>query len=297
MRLFIVANINKPQVRPALEGLLPWLKQRVQIVGVDEECAGDWPNLQADCILVLGGDGTLLATARRLKGRAIPVMGINFGRLGFLADFTLQQFKPWFERMLQSGLPISRRSMLEVSVLPAGVECKSADDEAVGRHRTFHDHVLNEVVVIAGPPFRMIDLELSADHEAEATSGIRYSGDGVIIATASGSTAYNVAAGGPILSPSVDAMVITPLCPHSLSFRPLVLAMDNTLTVLAMRVNSGTTLACDGQSTTPVQVGQRVVIRRSPHQLLLVDNPDTKEWSVLAEKLHWALSPGYNRDA
>jgi NAD+ kinase len=294
MRLFIVANVNKPQVRPALESLLPWLEQRVKIVGVDEECSGDWPNLQADCILVLGGDGTLLATARRLKGRAIPVMGINFGRLGFLADFTLEQFRPWFERMLQSGLPISRRSMLEVSVLPPAVECRSSDIEAVERHRTFHDHALNEVVVIAGPPFRMIDLELSADHETESTSGIRYSGDGVIIATASGSTAYNVAAGGPIISPTVDAMCITPLCPHSLSFRPIVLAMESTVLISAIRVNSGTTLACDGQSTTPLRVGSRVIIRRSPHQLLLVDNPDTKEWGVLAEKLHWALSPGYN---
>jgi NAD+ kinase len=283
-------------VRPALQTLLPWLEQRVRIVGVDEEGAGDWPNLQADCILVLGGDGTLLATARRLKGRAIPVMGINFGRLGFLADFTLEQFRPWFERMLQSGFAISPRSMLEVSVLPPSIECKSSDIEAVERHRIFHDHVLNEVVVIAGPPFRMIDLELSADHETESSSGIRYSGDGVIIATASGSTAYNVAAGGPIISPTVDAMVITPLCPHSLSFRPLVLGLDSTVTISTIRVNSGTTIACDGQRTTPLQVNSRVIIRRSPHQLLLVDNPDTKEWSVLAEKLHWALSPGYNRE-
>lgn len=293
MRLFIVANTDKPQVKPALDALLPWLKQRVEVVGIDEKCGRDWTDLKADLILVLGGDGTLLATARRLNGRTIPVLGINFGRLGFLADFTLEQFKPRFEKMLNSGLVLSRRSMLETAVLPAGSEVKIADIEAVRKECVFHDHALNELVVIAGPPFRMIDLELNADHEA-SSSGIQYSGDGVIVATASGSTAYNVAAGGPILSPTVDAICITPICPHSLSFRPVVVGMESTITITAKKVNAGTMITVDGQATAPLAVGQRVVIRRSPHQVMLVDNPDTKEWSVLADKLHWAVGPRYN---
>lgn len=294
MRLFIVANTDKPQVQPALDALLPWLRERVQVIGIDHKCEGDWTDLHADMILVLGGDGTLLATARRLAGRQIPVLGINFGRLGFLADFTLEQFRPRFEKLLAGDLVLSPRSMLEVSVLPAGDDCRPPNPDQLAKRRTFHDHVLNEVVVIAGPPFRMIDLELNADHESESANGIKYSGDGVIIATASGSTAYNVAAGGPIISPAVDAMCITPICPHSLSFRPVVIGMDTTVTICARKVNAGTMLACDGQSTTPLRVGEKVVIRRSPHVLQLVDNPDTKEWSVLAEKLHWAVGPSYN---
>ena len=138
----------------------------------------------------------------------------------------------------------------------------------------------------------MIDLELSADSE----TSIRYSGDGVIVATASGSTAYNVSAGGPIISPTVDAMCLTPICPHSLSFRPVVLAMTSTVMVAAKRVNAGTTLICDGQSSTEIQKGERIIVRRNPFDVLLVDNPDTKEWHVLAEKLQWAIGPKYNRE-
>lgn len=292
MRLFIVANTSKPLVTPALRELLPWLKARVQVVGTDEGCGGDWSNLSADVILVMGGDGTLLAVARKLAGRQIPVMGINFGRLGFLADFTPEQFKPRFELMLESGLTISRRSMLEASVCPEGSPCRFNDPDEVAVSRRFVSTALNDAVITAGPPFRMIDLELSADSE----TGIRYSGDGVIVATASGSTAYNVSAGGPIISPNVDAMCVTPICPHSLSFRPVVLAMTSTVMIAARRVNPGTTLICDGQSHTALHGGERVVVRRNPFDVLLVDNPDTKEWHVLAEKLQWAVGPKYNRE-
>src|SRR3954451_23191785 len=131
MRLFIVANTDKPQVRPALDALLPWLRERVQVVGVDHKCGGDWTDLNADLILVLGGDGTLLATARRLAGRQIPVIGINFGRLGFLADFTIEQFRPRFEKFLAGDRVLSKRSMLEVSVLPAGADCRAPDPDDV----------------------------------------------------------------------------------------------------------------------------------------------------------------------
>jgi NAD+ kinase len=290
MQLFIVANTSKPLVRPALDELLPWLKQRVEVTGIDDGCGADLSAVAADVILVLGGDGTLLAVARKLAGRQIPLMGINYGRLGFLADFTPEQFKPRFEEILKNGWVISRRAMLEASVLPEGVACRFTDPQEVNRCRRFVATSLNDAVVTAGSPFRMIDLELNADSE----TGVRYSGDGVIVATASGSTAYNVSAGGPILSPNVDAMCITPICPHSLSFRPVVLAMTSTVMITAKRVNTGTTLICDGQTHTEIREGERIVIRRNPHDVLMVDNPDTKEWHILAEKLQWAVGPKYN---
>jgi NAD+ kinase len=290
MHLFVVANTAKPLVRPALDALLPWLRERVEVIGVDEGCTSDWSNLQADMILVLGGDGTLLAVARKLDGRQIPVMGINYGRLGFLADFTPEQFKPRFEEVLRTGMTISRRSMMEASILPADFTGGFRDAAEVARARRFAATALNDAVVTAGSPFRMIELELSADSE----TGVHYSGDGVIVATASGSTAYNVSAGGPILSPSVDAMCITPICPHSLSFRPVVMPMTSTVMIAAKRVNLGTTLICDGQVSTELRGGERIILRRSAHELLLVDNPDTKEWHVLAEKLQWAVGPRYN---
>ena len=290
MRLFIVANTAKPLVRPALAEFLPWLKERVDVAGVDDGCSGDWSNLSADAILVMGGDGTLLAVARKLAGRPIPIMGINFGRLGFLADFTPEQFKQRFEEMLKHGPVISRRSMLETSVLPEGAQCHFTDPVEVSTARRFSATALNDAVVTAGAPFRMIDLEIGADSE----TGVRYSGDGVIVATPSGSTAYNVSAGGPIISPNVDAMCITPICPHSLSFRPVVIALSSTVLITTVRVHAGTSLICDGQASTPLKSGEKIVIRRSPYDVLLVDNPDTKEWHVLAEKLGWAVGPRYN---
>jgi NAD+ kinase len=293
MQLYLVANTSKPLVRPALDELLPWLKARVEVTGIDDGCGVDLSTVAADMILVLGGDGTLLAVARKLAGRQIPLMGINYGRLGFLADFTPEQFKPRFEEILKNGWIISRRSMLEASVLPEGVTCRFTDPREVARARRFVATALNDAVVTAGSPFRMIELELNADSE----TGVRYSGDGVIVATASGSTAYNVSAGGPILSPNVDAMCITPICPHSLSFRPVVLALTSTVMITATRVNAGTTLICDGQTHTELKAGERIVLRRNPHDVLMVDNPDTKEWHILAEKLQWAVGPKYNSNS
>ena len=290
MRLFIVANVAKPLVKPAIDELLPWLKQRVEIVGIDEGCSGDWSDIQADCILVLGGDGTLLATARKLNGRPIPVMGVNYGRLGFLADFTPSQFKPRFEEMLKAGFPVQKRSMLDASIIPEGSLNKLSSPGALEKLRRFSSTALNDVVITAGSPFRMIDLQISADGD----SGVQYSGDGVIVATASGSTAYNVSAGGPILSPNIDAMCITPICPHSLSFRPVVLPMSSVVYISTKRVNTGTTLICDGQVHSPLNSGEIIVIKRSNHIVQMVDNPETKELRVLAERLNWAEGPRYN---
>ena len=136
----------------------------------------------------------------------------------------------------------------------------------------------------------MVELEISSDDEG----GVKYFGDGVIVATASGSTAYNVAAGGPIIDAGVEAVCITPICPHSLSFRPVVVSSRSTIVLRCARVNEGTTLFCDGQASTNLRSGERIVIRRSASDALLIDNPDTQPWRSLAEKLNWAASPKYS---
>lgn len=290
MRLYIIANYEKPQVKPALDEMLPWLNQRVEVVGVDSQSKGDLSDIQADVVLVMGGDGTLLSAARRLNGRQIPMMGINFGKLGFLSSFTQHDFPRHFEALLRNELPIRPRIMLEASVIPAGIDCRLMDPEQVAQHRRFVSMALNDAVITAGPPFHMIELVLSADGQ----TSVRYYGDGVIIATPSGSTAYNVSAGGPILSPGVQGFCITPICPHSLSFRPVVVAASSTVLITAAGVNEGTTLFCDGQTSTKLNAGDRVVVRRGSHDVLLVENPDIHGWRTLAEKLHWAIGPRYN---
>lgn len=287
MRLFIVANIQKAEVRRALDDLRPWLSQRATLVGVDTSDREPLAKLEADCILVLGGDGTLTSVARRLAGRPIPIMGVNFGRLGFLASFTPADFKTYLEQFLAKGLPARSRLMIEASVLPAGIECSASNCPDVSKHRRFVADALNDAVITAGPPFRTIDLAISADGE----EGVRCDGDGVIISTPSGSTAYNVSAGGPIINPNVDCLCITPICPHSLSFRPVVISADSTVVVSMIRVNEGTTLHCDGQASMQVTAGERVVIRRRPEDVLLIENPDARGWRSLAEKLNWAVNP------
>jgi NAD+ kinase len=290
-RLFIVANTKKPQVAAALERVRPWLEGRTELTGVETDGHTDLPHADADFILVLGGDGTLLSVARRLHGRQIPLMGVNFGRLGFLASFTPDNFRDYLERYLAGGIPqIRPRQMLEASVLPAGATCRAADCDEVKRLRRFDATALNDAVVTAGPPFHMVELEIAADDEA----GVKYFGDGVIVSTASGSTAYNVSAGGPIVNPDVEAFCITPICPHSLSFRPVVISSQSTVLITASHVNPGTTLFCDGQASTKLVAGERVVIRRSDYDVLLIENPDSRRWRSLAEKLNWAASPKYS---
>ena len=153
------------------------------------------------------------------------------------------------------------------------------------RHRAADD-----AVITAGPPFHMIELEIRVDGDG----GVKFVGDGTIIATPSGSTAYNISAGGPIVDPGVEAFCVTPICAHSLSFRPVVISSRNIVVVMASKVNDGTTLFCDGQVTAKLSAGDKVVIRRSPHDVRLIENPATLQWrNRLSQKLNWAAGPRY----
>ena len=290
MKVLVVANLPKPKVRPAVEKLVPWLKDRVELVGVNDQDQLELPTTDLDLILVLGGDGTLLSVARRLCGRSVPVMGFNFGRLGFLASFGPDHLPDSIQKAIEGQLPIKPRMMIEASVVAGGVTCDVTDPESLKAARKWSTCALNDAVITAGSPFRMIELNVATDHEV----GVRYFGDGMIVCTASGSTAYNIAAGGPILMPAVEAMCLTPLCPHSLSFRPIVLHADETVVLTANRVNRGTELVVDGQCSTNLSKNDRIVVRRADHKLMLVENPELGAWQALGEKLHWASIPNYN---
>ena len=280
-RLFIIANQTRPRVGEFLESRLDAIGRAVTLAGVDADCAVSLDEVAADAILVLGGDGTLLSAARRLRGRPIPMMGVNFGRLGFLANFTPEEFQSGFDRLVAGQLTVSPRMTLRVSVESGGVE-------------TFSSIALNDAVITAGPPYHLIEIELRVEMPGSAPGSVHCSGDGIIITTPSGSTAYNLAAGGPIVTPGVEAITITPICPHSLSFRPVVVPMTSVLEARPIHVNPGTTLFCDGQTSTPLKIGDRITIRRSTHDVLLFDNPVSNSWKALADKLHWAIGPSYN---
>ena len=291
MKIFVVANPQKPNVRQALDEWLPWMKERAEVVGVDTDCCSELGRVEADVILALGGDGTLLGAARRLNGRAIPLMGVNFGRLGYLAGFSPTHFREDFEALISGKLKSSSRLVLEASVLGADAKADPFDAAQVQKSRKTVATALNDAVITAGPPFHMIEIEIQAGGES---GGVRFFGDGVIAATPSGSTAYNLSAGGPIVDAGVEAFCVTPVCPHSLSFRPVVVSSRGTLVLVASRVNPGTTLFCDGQETAVLRAGERVVIRRSPNDVQLIENPQAGPWRSLAEKLNWAATPRYN---
>ena len=240
-------------------------------------------------------DSSAPGAARRLAGAQTPVLGVNFGRLGFLASFTPAEFRKDIDLLIARKLPISSRLMLEASVVDVHTRVEIGDVESVRANRKWAAIALNEAVINAGPPFRMIELVIGADGAASPDAGVRYFGDGVIVSTPSGSTAYNVAAGGPIISPNVEAMCVTPVCPHSLAFRPIIVSSEAVVHVSAKRLNAGTTLSCDGQSSLKLAVGDLVVIRRSPNDLQLIENPAAREWRTLAEKLHWAIGPNYQQ--
>ncbi len=292
MRLFIVVNHDKPQVRSALDEMLPWVKKHAEVTGIDGETDKDLSKVDADVILVMGGDGTLLSAARRLRGRQIPLLGVNFGKLGFLSNFSAGDFQRQFEDLLAGRLPVRPRLMLEASVVAGDAMCDYTAPAEVQHQRRFVATALNDAVITAGPPFHMIELNLSAD----CHTSVRFFGDGVIVATPSGSTAYNISAGGPIVMSGVDGLCITPICPHSLSFRPVVVSSQDTILITTAAVNEGTTLFCDGQASTKLHRGDTVVIRRDPHDVLLIENPQVRGFRTLAEKLHWATGPRYNAD-
>jgi NAD+ kinase len=232
---------------------------------------------QADRIVVFGGDGTLIGVARSLGDKQIPLVGVNVGKLGFLAEFSLDELEGELGRILADDTLIKRRTMLAVNVHRNGQA-----EEAMA--------AVNDCVVQAGPPFRLIRLGLSIN--GEHLTDIE--GDGLIVCTPSGSTAHNLSAGGPILQPGVPAIILTPLNPHSLTHKPLVVERESIIEITAHDVNEGTTAIIDGQVSCPLGGGDRVMIKRFAHDFLIVRNPRHTLWNKLVGKFHWGRAPNYD---
>jgi NAD+ kinase len=205
------------------------------------------------------------------------VIGVNVGKLGFLAEFGPEELITVFERIIEEPI-IEKRMILNCSI-------KTSDGEV------FSSTAVNDVVISAGNPFNMIDLKLKVKSQ-NLTDCI---GDGMIISTPTGSTAYNLSAGGPILSANLSAVVLTPICPHSLSFRPIVINAENRIEIEPVRVNEGTTLNLDGQIAKKLHKGDIITIEKDKGAFLVVNNPIRTQWDTLASKLSWAEKPKYNK--
>ncbi|MFH1613887.1 MAG: NAD(+)/NADH kinase [Planctomycetota bacterium] len=277
IKLIIFGDPQRPNVAEAVEEFIDFIDQKAQILAncFRGDCAVDLLS-QADYAVVFGGDGTILSAARDLSDTDVPVIGINVGKLGFLAEFSVEELKNLFDRVVKKQLVIEKRMILQCTVLRDGKD-------------KFSSTAINDVVICAGPPFNMIELKMTVEKQQLAGCV----SDGLIISTPTGSTAYNLSCGGPILAANLAAIVITPLSPHSLSFRPIVINAQNFVDVIPVRVNSGTALLLDGVVSSDVKIGDVIRISRHKGAFLVVNNPLRTQWDALASKLSWAGMPKY----
>lgn len=278
LALAILGNGTKPEVVALADRLATQISGRseIRLTGVDLAPETDLSGLDADVALVLGGDGTVLHTARRMGDYPTPVLGMNLGRLGFLADLAPEAFL--------DRLPDLAERRYTVHNLMT-VVCTLTPQHGPARHfRGF-----NDVVLRAAPIFHLLEIGLCIDGEPVMT----YRGDGLIIATPIGSTAHSLSAGGPIVPPESQMFVVTPLCPHTLTQRPLVDSADKVYEMVPLAQGVSTVLVIDGQVQVPLSPGDRVSIRRSQTSFPMVRLPGHSFYRTLRDKLGWGTSlPG-----
>ncbi|MCG3131868.1 MAG: NAD kinase [Phycisphaerae bacterium] len=273
-RILILSNPEKPDAIPALERLAAFAQPRAELIGtVPSLDVSSAIAARPDRIIVLGGDGTLIGVARSLGATPFPLVGVNMGKLGFLAEFSLDELCEQFDRVMTDDACVSRRLTLEVTLTT-----KKAQHALPA---------INDCVIQMGPPFRMIALDVYID--GERLTHLR--GDGLAVCTPTGSTAHSLSAGGPVMAAELRAIGVTPLNAHSLTHRPIVVGPDATIEVRPVAVNSGSSVIVDGQTAMPLHEGDVLRIRRFPADFLLVRNPSLSPWDNLVRKLHWGQSP------
>jgi NAD+ kinase len=226
---------------------------------------------RVDLIVVLGGDGTMISVARLIGARETPVLGINYGSLGYLTEFRIEEMFPALEAILAGNYEIDRRVTLDV-------EHRNADNEIIASGRALNDVVVNKSVLA-----RIIEIEVWLD-EFFVNS---FRADGLIIATPTGSTAYNLSAGGPIVFPSMNAVVLTPICPFTLTNRPIVVPDTAEIKLKLKHENEGVVLTLDGQVGYQLKTDETVLIHKSPTTFNLVQPPNRNYFDVLRDKLKW----------
>jgi NAD+ kinase len=277
--IVIFGDPKKGYVSGAINEFISFAGGKIKILANEciENCTKESLK-KADYAIVFGGDGSIISAARQLSEMNVPVIGVNVGKLGFLAEFNVEELRQYFGRIIAGKANIQKRMML------------SCDITCMDKGK-FNSAAINDIFITAGPPYRMIELKITVDGQP-LTSCVS---DGLVIATPTGSTAYNLSAGGPILGGSMEAMVITPICPHSLSFRPIVINAKSKVEIKGLRVNAGTTVSIDGQIPCILESDDVVRIEKHPGVFLLVNNPMRTFWDTLSTKLKWAEKMGYNK--
>jgi NAD+ kinase len=281
-RFGIVIKPNKPDAISLAQEIIPWLTQRKVQVYVEEKYSSLIPHSPTfprkgmsqwiDCLIVLGGDGTLLSAARDMAAGPgqVPILGVNLGGLGFLTEITLEELYPALENILHGKEKIEKRMRISAKVL--------RQENAVGGY-----FVLNDVVITKSVLARIINLRNHIDGAYVTT----YRGDGIIISTPTGSTAYSLAAGGPIIYPAMESILITPICPHTLTNRPLLIPDHATIEFILESEESDVSLTLDGQVGFPLRPFDRVIITKAKDPVLFIRSPFKEYFEILRTKLKW----------
>ena len=285
-RIGVVVKPHQPEALQTLCRLTDWLNTRdIKLIGgpvldreriehetgcVVEVVTDEELPKNSDLILVLGGDGTMISTARLIGDTEVPVMGVNYGGLGYLAEFPIAELFPALESVLAGSYKIEPRLMLAVEL--------RRGEELVTRNRVLNDVVMNKSALA-----RIIEIESYLDNQF--VNSLR--ADGLIVSTPTGSTAYNLSAGGPIIYPSMNAVVMTPICPFTLSNRPIVVPDNSLIEVRLITENEEVALTLDGQVGFPLQAGDRVIIGKSETSFNLVQPANRNYFDLLRDKLKW----------
>jgi NAD+ kinase len=285
-RIGIVLKPHQPEALKTICELVAWLAERgIMLVGgpeldrerIEHQSGCSVQQVQpeelaaeVDLILVLGGDGTMIATARMVGDREVPVLGVNYGGLGYLAEFRIEELYTALESILAGNYRLDKRVMLEVELRR-------------GETTPTTNRVLNDVVINKSALARIIEIEAYLNHQFVNS----FRADGLIVSTPTGSTAYNLSAGGPVIFPSMNAVVITPICPFTLSNRPIVVPDDAEIELLLKTDQEEVALTLDGQVGFPLEVEDRVVIRKSRTTFKLIQPSNRNYFDVLRDKLRW----------
>ena len=285
-RIGIVLKPHQPDALNTMCELATWLSERdIALVGGPEierdriaektGCAVEQVEpeglaVSVDLVLVLGGDGTMIATARMMGATEVPVLGVNYGGLGYLAEFRIEELYTALESILAGDYRLDRRVMLDVEL--------QRGDEQPTRNR-----VLNDIVINKSALARIIEIEAYLNQQFVNS----FRADGLIVSTPTGSTAYNLSAGGPVIFPSMNAVVITPICPFTLSNRPIVVPDDAVIELCLKTDREEVALTLDGQVGFPLQVDDRVIIRKSQTTFNIVQPMNRNYFEVLRDKLRW----------
>jgi NAD+ kinase len=278
-KILVLGDLNKKKIFDTISGLKPWLEKHViaEIVDLSKEKKIEKPG--AEIAVVFGGDGAILSTCRGLGRNQIPIIGVHMGRFGFLAELMERNVCTSLEKIFTGNYQIRRRMLLLCRVERDG----KIMSESMG---------INDGVISRSSLSRLVSIKLNIDGEDVAT----YRADGLIVSTPLGSTAHSLSAGGPLLTPDLNAFIIVPICPHTLTNRPLVVSGDVKIEMEILSQLSGTGFTVDGQVFTELEMGDKIKVVKSDIEVQMIDTGTRTFYGVLREKLNWGGQPNYGRN-